>query len=262
MIRDIILLICLGFLSSIGTAGQKTEIVIVGTVHSETPNYRIQDLVNILKRVKPDVILFEMPADMMTSSFEFKTILKDSPEQQAVMEYVRQTGAKIRPYDIEGRNAFYQRSDFNSQDKRCNSELLDFAYKNKLNSKAQMIFETIIAANNKSLKILKSDPELINSFESDSAINERYWLIHQGIPEIARLTPGLHSCAPFWDLSRAEWIHRNNRMVENIKKYSIEFAGQRLVVICGYEHRYYLRSHLYDWRDETPGYVIKEYWQY
>jgi hypothetical protein len=95
---------------SYGVTEQKTEIVVIGTAETETQSFRIQDLVGILKKVKPHVILFECPVDMMTPSYEFKTILKDSLPQQAVLEYDRQTGAKIRPFDIDGRNAFYART--------------------------------------------------------------------------------------------------------------------------------------------------------
>jgi hypothetical protein len=61
---------------------------------------------------------------------------------------------------------------------------------------------------------------------------------------------------------RAEWIRRNNQMITNIKRYSEELLGQRLVVISGFEHRYYLHRHLYDCRDVPPNYTVKEYWQY
>ena len=50
-------------------------------------------------------------------------------------------------------------------------------------------------------------------------------------------------------------------MLRNIRRLAAEFAGKRLLVLCGYEHRYYLRSHLYDW-DGQPTYVVKEYWEY
>ena len=101
----------------------------------------------------------------------------------------------------------------------------------------------------------------INSFQADTVSNDRQWLMNQGIPEIVRLTPGLRGCEAFWNASRAYWVRRNDEMLRNIRRFATEFAGKRLVVLCRYEHRYYLRSHLYDW-DEQPGYVVKEYWEY
>ena len=49
-----------------------TEIVVIGTVHTATSRYTARDLIAILERVEPDVILFELPADMMTESFGFR----------------------------------------------------------------------------------------------------------------------------------------------------------------------------------------------
>jgi hypothetical protein len=242
-------------------AERKTEIVIIGTVNAETQSFRVQDLLGILKRVKPDVILFELPADMMTPAYEFKFMIKDSLEQQAVLQYVKETGAKIRPYDIDGRNDFYKR--INSQEVRCRQELNTAINAKQLNSEAQKLFISLMSAQKNSERIGQLSAAEINSFTSDMNINEKMWLGLQGLPEIVRLTPELRECEAFWDLNRAEWIRRNNQMIANIKKYSMEFQGKRLVIICGYEHRYYLRSHLYDWRDDPlPNYTVKEYWQY
>ena len=188
-------------------------------------------------------------------------MIKDSLEQQAVLQYVKETGAKIRPYDIDGRNAFYQR--INAQESRCRPELNMSYNTKKLNPEAQKLFISMMGAQKNSEGIGQLSAGEINSFTSDTQINEKMWLAMQGAPEIIRLTPELKECEAFWDLNRAEWIRRNNQMVANIKKYGAEFQGQRLVVLCGYEHRYYLRSHLYDWRDDPlPTYIVKEYWQY
>jgi hypothetical protein len=238
-----------------------TDIVVLGTVHSATANYTTQDLVRILNQVSPDVVLFEYPADMMTPSFEFKSLVKGSVEQEAVIEYVRRTGAKIRPYDIDGRNAFYERTKYFARQRQCNQELGAEIDAKRLGADAQKIADALDAANGRRDAIGRSSPREINSFQSDTAINEKQWLMQQGIPEILRLTPALKGCESFWDLSRAEWTRRNNEMVRNIKRLAAEFAGKRLVVFCGYEHRYWLRSGLHD-RDEQPGYVVKEYWEY
>jgi hypothetical protein len=234
---------------------------VVGTVHAATEKYSAQDLVRILQKVKPDVILFEYPADMMTPEFEFKSVEKSSLEQQAVLEYVKGTSAKIRPYDIDGRNVFYERTNYFARQGQCNKELNTQIDTKKLSAEAQKVVDALDAANARRDAIGESDPMAINSFQADTASNDKQWLMGQGIPEIVRLTPGLKGCEAFWNESRAYWIRRNNEMLRNIKRFATEFAGKRLVVICGYEHRYYLRSHLYDWV-EQPGYVVKEFWEY
>jgi hypothetical protein len=261
-----ITLTTLAVVSILGAVGRPapqapTEIVVVGTVHAATEKYTSQDLVRVLQRIKPDVILFEYPADMMTPGFEFKSIEKDSLEQQAVLEYVKQTGAKIRPYDIDGRNAYYERTNYFARQRQCNLELNAQIDTKKLGAEAQKIVDALDVANARRDAMGKSDPMALNSFNADTAINDKQWLMSDGIPEIVRLTPGLKGCEAFWNASRAYWIRRNNEMLRNIRRFATEFASKRLVVLCGYEHRYYLRSHLYDW-DEQPGYVVKEYWEY
>ena len=239
----------------------RTEIVVVGTVHEATAKYTARDLLLILQKVRPDVVLYEYPADMMTPDFEFKSVDKGSLEQEAALEYVKQSGAKIRPYDIDGRNVYYARTNFFARQKQCNEELDARVDAKKLSPEALGILDLLQAANARRDALRLSNPRDINSFRSDAAIDEKQWMMNQGIPEIVRLTPELSGCETFWDQSRAYWVRRNNEMVRNIRRLADEFAGKRLVVLCGFEHRYYLRSHLYDW-DDQPSYVVKEYWQY
>jgi hypothetical protein len=234
---------------------------VIGTVHTATPKYSAQDLVQILQRVRPDAILFEYPADMMTPTFEFMSVADGSLEQQSVLEYVNQTGAAIRPYDIDGRNAFYERTDYFARERKCYLELDALLKAHALGTEAKRIVVAFDAAMARRDTLGQSDPATINSYLADTEINEKQWLMHEGIPEIVRLTPELSGCEDFWDLSRAYWNRRNNEMLRNIKRFAEEFAGQRLVVLCGFEHRYYLRSHMYDW-DENPAYILKEYWEY
>ena len=163
--------------------------------------------------------------------------------------------------DIDGRKAFYERTNYFALQRQYNQELSAQIDKKGLGAEARKIFDSLDAADAGRDAIGQSDPLTINSFQADAAINAKQWLMNRGIPEIVRLTPGLKSGEAFWNASRAYWIRRNNEMVRNIKRLAAEFAGKRLVVLCGFEHRYYLRSHLYDW-DEQPGYVVKEYWEY
>jgi hypothetical protein len=237
-----------------------TEVVIVGTVHAATPKYSVSDLVEILRRVKPAVILFEYPPELMTTAFSFRTLDPGSLEQAAVVQYAAQSGARIRPYDIEGRNAFFERTKYFARSAACNSEL-GAAIGKGLTPDAQRIAADLREANLKRDVVGASDPRTINSFDSDTALSRKQWLMNEGIPEIVRQTPPLTACAEFWDLSRAFWTRRNNEMLRNIRRFTRDLPGERVVVLAGFEHRYYLRSHFYDW-DEAPAFILREYWQY
>ena len=47
----------------------------------------------------------------------------------------------------------------------------------------------------------------------------------------------------------------------NIGNYAREFPGKRIIVMCGFEHRYYLRLLLAE-RASTDGFVLREFWEY
>jgi hypothetical protein len=236
-----------------------TEIVIIGTVHVPTAKYGVADLVGILQRLKPGVVLFEYPPELMTENFEFKTIDAMSLEQRAVLAYAKESKARVRPYDIAGRNAFFADTDFFGRQAACNTELNAAARGGGLAAAARRLFDELQEANAARDAIGASDARAINSFDADTALNRKQWLMNDGIPEIVRLTPALSHCEAFWNLSRAYWIRRNNAMLQNIRRFSEQFAGERLVVLAGFEHRYYLRSHFYD-GEAVPSPVLREYW--
>lgn len=119
---------------------------------------------------------------------------------------------------------------------------------------AKKIYKTLISYFKKRDAFAAEGPRKINSFDCDSVLNEKQWYMYQGIHEVVRLTPSLHEYQDFINLSKAFWIKRNDEMVKNIRKYASEFYGKRLVVLCGFEHRYYLRRHLVN--DEPPGFLL------
>jgi hypothetical protein len=174
---------------------------------------------------------------------------------------VKELPAPIRAFDVEGRNQFFERTRFFSRQAECNQQLSTTMQSASIGTDAKRIVDRLTVANARRDTIGASDPRTINSFESDTALNEKQWAMNEGIPEILRLAGDSGPCVDFWNLSRAFWIHRNNAMVRNIRAIAGEFSGRRLIVLTGFEHRYYLRSHLYDWTDQ-PGYVLREYWEF
>lgn len=74
-------------------------------------------------------------------------------------------------------------------------------------------------------------------------------------------THALKEFEAFGTLADDFWARRNEEMTRNIIRHSKEFRGQRIVVLCGYEHRYYLRKRP---REQEPkeNFVLREYWTY
>ena len=102
---------------------------------------------------------------------------------------------------------------------------------------------------------------VINSATSDTAIRLKQEYSYAGLRRIIELSPGLADFADFQQWAAEFWTQRNETMDANIVRIAALFPGQRVAVICGYEHRYYLRSLLRN--DETAGRLkLREYWNY
>lgn len=243
-----------------GESLKKSEIVIIGTVHQPTAAYTSESLLDILRRVKPDVILMEKDSSFFTNEFKLREFKSDSMEPRVIRAYLKETDVPLRPFDIEGRNDFYRRTNYFEQEKALFAEISKMYKANKLNGDAKALWEALKLSMDDSNRWQAKDSEKINSYAYDSSVNAKHWNLDQGILELIRLTPELANFYEFQGQSAAFEMKRNDAMVQNIRRWSREFQGRRLVVIVGCEHRHYLRSHLGP--DEPITYVLKEYWEF
>jgi len=238
------------------------EIVVVGTVHSATNNFTEHTLITILKQVKPDLILLELDPSFFDSSFvlaeKYRTI---SMENKAVLPYAQMTGVKLRPYDIEGRNKFYQDNDYFGREVRLNQQIARMSEAGQLPSEAKQQFEALKALSAVRDSCGAESPAVMNSPHCDLAVERKQHYAFKGIAKIVELTPSLHEFKPFWSIADDFWARRNEAMVTNIIRFSKELKAMKVLVLVGFEHRYYLRKRL---AEQAPkeGFVVKEYWEY
>lgn len=61
---------------------EKTEVIVIGSIHQEVPNFNSETLYKILDQIKPDIILIEMDSSFFTKDFQFKFSSKEN-EQNA-----------------------------------------------------------------------------------------------------------------------------------------------------------------------------------
>jgi pheromone shutdown protein TraB len=240
----------------------RTEIVVIGTVHSPTPKFTEETLVNILRKVGPDLILLELDPSFFDSSFVLPEQYQNiSLENKAVIAYGKTTSVKLRPFDIEGRNKFYQEHDYFKRELSLNQEISRMYGTGQLPLEAKLLFEGLMALAAVRDSCGAESPEVINSSACDTAIEKKQHYAFKGIGQIVELTPSLKEFKPFWILADDFWGRRNDTMVRNIIKYSKELQARKVVVLCGYEHRYYLRNKL---TEQAPkeGFVIREYRDY
>ncbi len=244
----------------------KTEAIIFGTVHRATENFDLEDGLNILKKMNPDVILFEHPISWNAEEF-CKLVPKiENPTLETIMvkKYLDENSSVLlRYYDIANRNKYYIETRYFEQLKPFLKELDDFIEKNKKNDSLPFLKERIaihLKHNKLNETLLQEYPRIINSATADSicAIKNRdqhnnYIKFTEIIPELKNFNEFIISLIEYWN-------KRNKAMVKNIIKYATEFQGKRIIVINGFQHRYYLRKELQ--QSQKQNFVVKEYWKY
>lgn len=118
---------------------KKTELVLLGTVHQPIENFTPDSLYNILVKIQPDLILFEVDSSFFTEEFEFNTTW-ESNENIAVVKYMKNFDVDVRPYEFTGRNEYRIKIGSRPTDGKA-IEMLDSLYKgNQLDSLNQKVY--------------------------------------------------------------------------------------------------------------------------
>jgi hypothetical protein len=241
--------------------GGATEIIIVGTVHSPTANFSRKALDEILGKLHPDVLLLELDSSFFEDSFELRKEFRQiTLETNAAFALRDSTGAALRPYDIEGRNRFFEEHDYFNREQRLYQMLHKLHEDGRLGAEARATYEALVAFGKVRDAFMAERPEVINSAACDAAIELKQHYAFEGLARIVELKPELAEFKDFVKLSGEFWRRRNDAMVANILEHANEFAGKRIVVLCGLEHRYYLRSKLSE-RAAQGGIVVREFWE-
>ena len=129
-----------------------------------------------------------------------------------------------------------------------------------LRDEARATFEALLAAARVRDAFMAERPEVINSAACDAAVEMKHRCAFTGLARVDELTPELAEFKDFVKLSEEFWQRRNDAMIANILKHAHDFAGKRIVVLCGLEHRGYLRSRLTE-RAAQEGLVVREFWE-
>lgn len=250
-----------------------TEIIVIGTLHKPEPNFNSETLFKILEDVKPDFILQELDSSFFTSNFRHKNI-SNSNEDMASEKYVNKyPSTKLRPYEFEGRNEYRINIGSRPTD-GLTTKLLDSLNKANLLSPTESVIHNKYKALLKPLIVSASkSPENFNNPTTDSICAERQYYQYKMLPKITSVRDefatrfhtkpngekisyrdGFQLACDFWDL-------RNQTMAKNIMRISEQNKGKRIVVLCGFMHRYYLLSEL---KKLTKGkdIILKEFYDY
>jgi hypothetical protein len=224
----------------------KTEILIIGTIHSGNKYLNDKTLLKVFKKYDPDVILWEQ-SDKFKPVFGLLTatklkILKPGIEQLSLQKYSKiKRNVEILPFDtlivsrekyikekIKSHDAFFEKL-YNA--KKSYTDSLDYAnYANKGNNYYGAFSSLSLTEINKP-----------NFFET---AGELFQLEKEYIIPLARKYIADTSLVKEFENEMGFWVARNNYMVDQILKYSKQFEGKRIIVLTGLNHKYYLNDKL------------------
>lgn len=249
-----------------------TEIIVIGTQHKAVPNFNAEILFNILENVKPDFILHERDSAAFNSEFKF---IKKPTENEGIAssKYIKKyPTTHLRPHEFENRNTYRVNKGMRPTD-RLTLRLVDSLYKAGLLTTSEAeIFKTYKDALEPLKIIAAKDPKAWNNTAADSLCENRQFHQYKMVPKITNtrkefanrfLTKpngekisyrdGYQLWADFWDL-------RNQTMAKNIITIAKQNKGKRIVVLCGFMHRYYILKELKR-LTKDKDIILKEYYE-
>ncbi|WP_178989097.1 hypothetical protein [Winogradskyella schleiferi] len=250
----------------------RAELVLLGTVHDPVENFNADSLYNILTKIKPDLILFEVDSSFFTKAFEFKKTW-DSNENVATIRYMNNFEVDIRPYEFTGRNKYRIKIGSRPTDNKA-TQLLDSLYSNNLLSPLdEKTYNDYLRVNDSLISRAYLGANSFNSLKTDRIAQKRQGYQYKKLLDIMRNYPifqntyyikhtgdsicyleGYKKAAEFWDL-------RNQTMANNIFHFIREYKGKKIVVLNGFFHRYYLNAIIRPKQNEL-NFTVKEFYDY
>lgn len=234
---------------------QKTEITIVGCAHDSLPNFNAGTLLQILEKVKPTLILHELDSSFFTKDFQFREPLRGNEGTASVRYISKYPKTRMRPFEFEGRNS-YRKINGIWPTENLAMALLDSLNRAKALTPEQ---EALINKKNSLLDSLKfkasKSPEHFNNSATDSICKMYSYYAYSMVnimndrPEFATTfctkpngekisyKDGFKLAADFWHL-------RNKTMAKNIIRLAEENPNERIVILTGAQHRYYIKQEL------------------
>ncbi len=254
------LIVVLYFTTAFGqSAISRTEIIIIGTIHSGNKLFNHRTLFEVLKKNKPDIILWEQSTKFKRvfglRTATFLKMWEPGIEQLALQKYSRlYKDIPILPFDTiitsrskylkslrEVNEAFYDRLSFAKKSVPDSIIYADFVSKH--NNYYSFIDSSTLSRINKADIIDQS---------RDLYLSEETVLLPLGKKYISdsSVVDEFNNLFQFWNA-------RNAHMVNQIQKYSKQFAGKKIIILTGLNHRYYLQDKLNE--EDKPGLSVIEF---
>jgi len=242
-----------------------TQIVLIGTLHKrhETNQlYPAAQVGRILEGIDARVILMDLPVGLAgDDGWLPENVLQRNlrPEFLPVLEASRKLHAGVAPIDMPD---YTERIDEINRGQNEANDLLQAWREHMEEHCADSPFLKVLALAYEMGGIQRhflqhSGAYILNDEGFDRLVRMRHNVWNDLFPDILQDFPAYSGLADFWRAYHTFWYNRNRAMMENILKVAEAYAGKRLAVVVGVEHRYILRD-LLPRRDALR---ICEFWE-
>ena len=232
----------------------QTEVWIVGSVHFPTKTLNADTILELFKKINPDLILLESDHSNFNEDFTFKRSY-DENEWNASVAYKKiNPKVKFRPFEIEGRNSIRVDLGIEGHNPIFN-QIYDLYDQNKLTKSQHEIWARFVVLADSLDLVGKKSLGIINSAETNNLVQERQFYQYYKVLEIVNTHPYFetmeikktnrsHTGRSFFQTYRDFELKRNHQMLQNILKQIKNVDADRVVVITGFYHKFYLENEL------------------
>jgi hypothetical protein len=242
-------------LSTLTVAGQ-TRLYIIGTVHTRTRNFNSDSIVNILTKLKPDLILLEFDSSFFDSNFNFKIKLRTN-ETLGVKKYIAKHPSPIRPFDIKGRRQAKKTTNLEIESIDRLSSIVW-----KLDSSQKQTYLDFKRSIEELTSFLKKKPYEINRKYTYDLVEKTETLMYKDLLDVIESRKELEDLRLGFRQSGVFWYWRNKKMVDNTLVFlnMDSYKNKTIVLFTGFYHKCYLLNELLT-KQAQYEFVVKEYYQ-
>ncbi|HEX7845504.1 MAG TPA: hypothetical protein VF476_06835 [Chitinophagaceae bacterium] len=255
-----------------------TVVCILATVHHSNPNYNADSIVAILNQFQPNLILTEEDTALFENyhksydrtlqrplfarlgrSFGFGN--PEEIEGISVRKYkISHPAVDIRPFDYEGRNAFYVTNNSFFKEAEVSNRLEHLANNRSLTKEQAVIWSVYLNINDTLNRLTNQTPHDINQQVFYELTERRQYYQYHKVAEIVNSNDSLKEYSEFYKTNADFWDTRNKRMSEHIANFIRQYPNKRIIVLTGAMHKYYLLKELRPLQNQL-NFRLREYYE-
>jgi hypothetical protein len=258
MLKIITVIISLLFLAGCGEKEEnKTkELIILGSVHFPTKGINSDSVYLAIKKVQPQVILMERDSVSFDSAFNRKIEYEEN-EDQAVTRYLKEhPNTILRPIEFEGRNSYRTKTGLYSQASEVYQKLNELSRAGKFSPEESQIWSRFANYWVRLDSLSSANLKALNNEETDAVMDSAKYYQYTQMKKIVNKRVEFNelildskgdsvSLADYFNKwEQFEHYDRNNAMVANIRRTIDHLPNNRIMLIVGYHHRYYIKKAL------------------